>query len=329
MPFSLIPSDDQSRGERSTHRRDVLKSGLAMAGAAALGLSGRMTSEAKAHFDDASSKAPGASPAVDWVALVSDTHIDQNPAAVARENNMTNNLTRVVAGILAEPVKPRAVFIDGDLAYGVGRPGDYDQLLKLLKPFTDAGIPVHMALGNHDDRDNFRKVVGAAGLAEPGRAKAVESHHTLDVTVAGVRFLVLDSLQRPNFTPGLVGPAQVAWLGDALKNHEDVPTIVFVHHNPALIPTQGLTDTAAVYEAIVARPQVKAMIFGHTHVWNPFGQHEGIKLINLPAVAYPFNAAQPLGWTKFRPIQGGAVLTLNALDPKHPANARPEVFNWR
>jgi 3',5'-cyclic AMP phosphodiesterase CpdA len=322
MPFSLLPTEVSPDRSGSINRRSMLKTGIAAFGTATLGTSMLTgTSVASAVAGDTSE--------VDWVALVSDTHIDQNPAAIARDNNMTSNFARVVSGILAEPVKPKAVLIDGDLAYGIGRTGDYEQFLKLIDPVTKAGIPVHMALGNHDDRDNFRKVIGAAGLADPGRAKAVESHHTLDLTLAGVRFLVLDSLQRPNFTPGLVGPAQVEWLGETLKTLEDVPTVLFVHHNPALIPTQGLTDTAAVYEAIVARPQVKAMIFGHTHVWNPFGQHEGIKLVNLPAVAYPFNAAQPLGWTKFRPIQGGAVLTLNALDPKHPAHARPELFNWR
>jgi 3',5'-cyclic AMP phosphodiesterase CpdA len=322
MPFSLLPSDESLSRVDAVSRRTLLKTGLAAIGATALGALQEMPLGATPYATEDSA-------AADWIALVSDTHIDQDPSAVARDNNMTNNLKKVVAQILAEPVRPKAVLIDGDLAYGIGRKDDYVQLLKLLHPFTDAGLPVHMGLGNHDDRDNFREVVGNAGLVESGRVKAVESHHTLDVTMAGVRFLVLDSLQRPNFTPGLVGEKQIAWLADALKTQTETPTVLFVHHNPALIPTQGLTDTAAVYEAVMPSPQVKAMIFGHTHVWNPFGQHEGVKLINLPAVAYPFNAAQPLGWTKFRPVQGGAVLTLNALDPAHPAHTKAELFNWR
>src|SRR5215813_1762599 len=52
-----------------------------------------------------------------WFAWLSDTHIAGDRAGWNRgDENIAENLERVVAGILAEPTLPRAAFIDGDLA---------------------------------------------------------------------------------------------------------------------------------------------------------------------------------------------------------------------
>ena len=92
---------------------------------------------------------------------------------------------------------------------------------------------------------------------------------------------------------------------------------------------RSLEDTPELYEIIAPRPQVKALVFGHTHVWNPGLEYQGIKLINIPAMAYNFTPPQPQGWAKFVPLQGGATLTLSALDKAHQANGRPLLLNWR
>lgn len=313
MPFSLIPQ---------TTRRGFFKSGLVAAGA--IGLESVSSNVVIAKTEQASG--PGHQP---WIAFVSDTHIAENAAQLARDNNMADNLTKVVGEILVEKSRPEGVLVDGDLALGAGTKGDYKTFLGLVKPLTDAGIPVHLALGNHDDRENFRDVLADSNMIRDGRVAAVDSHHVSDMFIAGIRFIILDSLQRPNYTPGNLGEAQRKWLADALSKHQDVPTMIFVHHDPSLEMKRSLEDTPELYEIIVPRPQVKAVVFGHTHVWNPGQQHQGIKLLNIPAVAYNFTPVQPQGWCKFVPLQGGATLTLNTLDKNHPANSRPVLLNWR
>lgn len=300
----------------ATNRRTLLKTGLAAAtGALVLGRTGLAGNPENS----------GSS----WVAFVSDIHIAANPETINRQNNMTNNLKTVVAEILAEKNRPEAVLIDGDLALGDGQKGDYVNILRLLQPLTDAQIPIHLALGNHDNRENFRDVLAGSKMLESGNIAALESHHTTDVTIAGIRFIILDSLIKPNHTPGSLGQNQRDWLKKALEQQAETPTVIFVHHDPSLALKRSLEDTPELYEIIVPKPQVKALVFGHTHIWNPGQQHEGIKLVNIPAVAYNFTPIQPQGWSKFVPLQGGAILTLNTLDKSHAANGRPVLLNWR
>ncbi len=54
---------------------------------------------------------------------------------------------------------PAAVIINGDLALNDGQAGDYEHFAKLIAPLRDADIPVHLTLGNHDNRDVFYKVM--------------------------------------------------------------------------------------------------------------------------------------------------------------------------
>lgn len=315
MPFSMIPTN-ASVAYQGYSRRSWLKRSLSALGLMAAGQSRPPVIQAAAQGQS-------------WIAFVSDTHIAADPSKTNHNLNMTENLKKTVRQILAEAIPPKAVLIDGDLALADGQKGDYVQLMQLLAPLTSAGIPIHLALGNHDNRENFREILGDSDLIKSGRVTAIENHHTSDLTIAGLRFLILDSLQRPNFTPGAIGADQAQWLAQTLSNQTDTPTIVYVHHNPDLKTDKALSDTKRLYDAILPSLQVKAVVFGHTHVWNPQGQHEGLKLINIPAVGYPHNPVQPIGWTKFVPIQGGAEVTLSSLDPKHAAHGVTQLLNWR
>jgi Icc protein len=58
---------------------------------------------------------------------------------------------------------------------------------------------------------------------------------------------------------------------------------------------------------------VKALIFSHTRRWE-FKEKDGIHLINLPAIAYPFAKEQPTGWTDCFLLDNGASFQLSAHD---------------
>src|SRR5947209_5557475 len=88
-------------------------------------------------------------------ALLSDIHIAADPAVRMRGVNMFDNLKRVCDEVAALGPLPAAVTIDGDLALARGASEDYTTLIDLLKPLRKAGLPVYLALGNHDDRGHF------------------------------------------------------------------------------------------------------------------------------------------------------------------------------
>lgn len=260
-----------------------------------------------------------------WFALVSDTHIAADRTAVNRGQNMTENLRRTVAAIAAEPSRPAGVIVDGDLALSTGQPGDYETFLSLVEPLRAAGVPVHLTLGNHDDRSHFRAAVKADGQQSP----MVEDRHVTVVEGPGVRFIMLDSLEKVNSTPGLLGEAQLDWLVRTLDADPETPTLLVVHHNLAVVPG-GLKDTPALVSAALPRRQVKGIIYGHSHRWEHVREPIGfMHLVNLPAVAYSFHDSQPLGWIRFEPTADGARLQLRCVGGDQTRDGQQLDLAWR
>lgn len=258
-----------------------------------------------------------------WYAWLSDTHVAADPTRQNRDNVMADNLKAVVEGILAEPGRPLGAFVNGDLAFNEGQSADYETFLSLVRPLRDAGIPLHLTLGNHDHRDNFRKALHA----EPPADKAIENKHVSVVNGPNFRVLILDSLIRTNHTPGLLGDEQRGWLARALDAEPDRPTLVFVHHNPSK-DEGALNDHDALFEVLGPRRQVKALVFGHTHRWS-LGERGGVRLVNLPAVGYPFGKDQPVGWVRVEPRADGISLELRCIGGDRSKDRHKDDLDWR
>ncbi len=254
---------------------------------------------------------------------MSDTHIAADPKELQRGQVMAENLRAVVLDILAQPERPVGIFVDGDLALKDGKPGDYKTFLDLTEPIRKAGIPLHLTLGNHDDRAHFR---AALRDAAPVESEVVDKQASV-VAGANLRFLVLDSLDRVNETPGLLGDRQLQWLARRLDAAPEIPSVLLVHHNLSQLPG-ALTDTVAFLNVIRPRRQVKAVFYGHSHRWEN-AEDAGIHLVNLPAVAYPFAANQPLGWCRFRPSADGAEVELRCVGGDRSKDRQTVALRWR
>lgn len=266
-----------------------------------------------------------------WI-LFSDTHIAEDKARLSREVNMAGHLQQAVNEVLALQEKGRAfgLFVNGDLALTEGLPGDYRTFTELMKPLRTAGIDVHLTLGNHDDREKFWE--GCGELTE--NQKLLPLKHLGVITSATVNWVLLDSLDQVNVTPGILGESQVAWLDRTLRNLPDKPTIILTHHNPQPVLTApdqkrfGLQDTEAFMRVVDSHAKVKAWIFGHSHAWDIKTKNSGLHLINLPPVAYTFNKAMPSGWVSARVDAQGMDLELRSLDPTHPAHGKITRLAW-
>jgi 3',5'-cyclic-AMP phosphodiesterase len=262
------------------------------------------------------------------VALFSDTHIAADPTAVERGVNMTENLRRVVREVLEWPARPAQVLISGDLAFNNGEVGDYRALAETVTPLRHERMPIHLAVGNHDNREHFWTAEPAA-RAMQGR---LASRQVSIIRGAVADWFMLDSLIRTRETPGLLGDAQRAWLAAALDANLRKPAIVVVHHNP---PQAGgpeknaLEDAEQLLSILRPRRQVKAWIFGHTHHWRVWQDDSGLHLINLPPTAYVFEPGQPSGWVHARIDPAGMTLQLRCLDRTHPEHGRISELRWR
>ena len=261
-------------------------------------------------------------------ALLSDTHIAASRAKLhpKRKTNLADNLMATVRDVLAWDRRPAGLLINGDLALDTGEAGDYATFAELLLPLRAEGIPLHLSLGNHDNRERFW-----AGLQQDKRVSApVEDKQISIVRGRRANWFILDSLDRTNVVPGVLGPAQLAWLARSLDAHADQPALVVVHHDPNTGGNKnGLTETAALMDILRPRRHVKAHFYGHAHRWAVARDESGLHHVGLPATAYPFDDVQPTGWVQALLEPQGMRLELRALDHKHPAHGQAHFLTWR
>ena len=263
-------------------------------------------------------------------ALLSDTHIPASPEVESREVNMTSNLKQVVGEVVVSQRKPAGIIINGDCAHLQGLHADYENLSRCLEPFSEAGLPVHLTMGNHDDRGPLYDALARQKPARP----LVESKHVSVVETPHANWFLLDSLTEVNVVTGEIGQTQRNWLAAALDAHTDKPAIIVAHHTPQFTPPAegtrwtGLKDTTEFFELIVPRKQVKAFIFGHSHNWTT-SKHEDLHLINLPPVAYIFSKGKPNGWVEAEALESGLRLELKTIDESHAQNREQIELAWR
>lgn len=283
-------------------------------------------------------------------ALLSDIHIAADANLVHINVNMTRNL-RNVAGEIANWRQPvSGVLVNGDLAFNSGETADYTAVLGLLRPMREGGLPIHLSLGNHDDRKHFWDTLPegrATDIKLPGRQTAI-------VRTQYANWFILDSLIETKKTPGRLGDAQRAWLAQALDENADKTALIAIHHNPALAGAGGrlletnaemsgiphplqplvntagsLEDTTELMEILRPRRHVKAYFFGHTHRWAVDRDASGVCLVNFPPVAYVFNEGRPNGWVHATLHPEGARLELRCLDRKHKDHGQVVNLAWR
>lgn len=257
-------------------------------------------------------------------ALFSDTHINADPLAVSRGVTMSANMRTCVSEVLSQASRPAGVIISGDCAHLTGLKEDYQQLQPLVQPLVDAGLPLHLLMGNHDDRASVVEV-----LRRP-TSPALESRYVTVQEAPLANWFLLDSLDKVNVTPGMLGPDQLAWLARELDARADKPAIIVVHHDIVTSDSKSaLQDSLALLELLRPRRQVKACVYGHTHRWEQKVDESGILLVNLPPVAYVFREEMPNGWVLATLEQGAISLELRSLNMAHPQHGKVTRLQWR
>ncbi len=253
-------------------------------------------------------------------AFLSDTHIAADAENHYRGHYPHRNLRETFTQIAAD--LPEGMIVTGDIARLTGQTEDYEKFKGLMLPLVGRR-PIYLALGNHDNRENFLDVFESPASRNP----PVKGKHIVTVDAGCARFILLDSLFATNQTAGLLGKAQRTWLARYLQSCDDKPVLLFFHHS--LRDEDGdLLDIPRLFDLIKPVSKVKALVFGHSHELG-FSGYEGIHLINLPAVGYNFTDDQPVGWVEAQLTRRGATFRLHAVGSRRPGDGRTERLSWR
>jgi 3',5'-cyclic AMP phosphodiesterase CpdA len=255
------------------------------------------------------------------VALLSDTHIAADPKDTFRGFFPHANLRKAVDQVSAGQFQ--MLLVNGDMARLLGKPDDYKAFTSFIDPLAEK-IPLVATLGNHDDRKNARAALTRrAGETEPVQQKLVST-----IDAGDLHFILLDSLLATNVTPGQLGKSQRTWLSEYLDAQTAKPAIVFVHHQPDPDNDGALVDAARLLEILAPRPAVKALVFGHTHVYS-LDKYKDVHLINLPAIGYNFADGNPVGWMEGAFSKQGLDLKLHAFAGEMKDDGKSVSLSWR
>jgi hypothetical protein len=100
----------------------------------------------------------------DLIAILNDTHIGEKQKLDAP---IPANLAATVQFLVGLKRRPAAVLINGDLALKDAQEGDYKVFAQLVQPLRQAGLSVHLTMGNHDNREVFFKMLAEEKAPNP------------------------------------------------------------------------------------------------------------------------------------------------------------------
>jgi 3',5'-cyclic AMP phosphodiesterase CpdA len=290
--------------DRHVSRRQFLSFGLAVAGGV-ITLRPRRALSAEPMVPRKATR---------W-AFLSDIHIASTPKNHFHGHYPYRNLQKALEQVTGD--LPDGVVITGDLARWKGGIAAYDNVQTMLAPVA-AKRPVHLGLGNHDNRDDF---LSAFGVRDEN---GVRNKHIVTANVGPVRMIILDSLLYTNVYGGMIGKNQRIWLDTYLRLCDDTPTVLFLHH----APRADLLDAGRLLEIAAPAKKVKAIVYGHSHKYD-YREYEGIHLVNLPATGYNFTNAQPVGWVEARLTGEGGEFTLHAVGGSRKYDGHTVALPWR
>jgi Icc protein len=194
------------------------------------------------------------------IAQITDLHLTTGKDPLNQQRNALR-LRQVLAAVHALKPRPVAIVASGDLV-DRGEPGEYAEL---AAAFADCEIPVHFALGNHDNRANFLE-------AFEGRGARTDANGFVQYVqdFGDLRLVVCDTLEQGEDGGGFCDD-RAAWLAETLDQEPARDTVVVLHHPPILSGIQWMDPEPEapwiqrLAEVVRGRDQVRAIICGHTH----------------------------------------------------------------
>lgn len=175
------------------------------------------------------------------------------------------HLSAAIARINATHGDADLVVVAGDIT-DRGRTAAYAALKDQL---GDLQVPWAVTLGNHDNRDVFAKVFGAAHLNADG---FVQSAHWVGDQVV----LLLDTLKKGptdgawGCGEGMLCEARLAWLAQELDRAEGRPVTLVMHHPVLQVSpiwdAYLLEQPERLLETLDGYPDLRGVIAGHIHM---------------------------------------------------------------
>lgn len=226
---------------------------------------------------------------------LSDTHFATPEVRLLHDRTDPRaHLTDALRGLEASGAHPEVLLFTGDLA-DRGEAAAYQSLRDVVEPVgTRMGARVIWAMGNHDDRTNFR-----ADLLDESASPAPLDYV---VMLGGLRLVVIDSTV-PGRHHGELTDEQLAWLTSVLAEPAPEGTLLAMHHPPVpcvqdLAVTVELRDQAKL-APVLRGSDVRTILAGHLH-YSTSATFAGIPVSVASSTCYTQDLQTPQHGTRGR-----------------------------
>jgi len=242
----------------------------------------------------------------DLSVFVSDLHVGgANPKYAYTQER----LSRVVDEILAMSPRPKRVVCFGDVGLSFGLAADYAVSKPILQRLADAGIELHLTMGNHDRRSAFLE-----SWPQYAKDQLVPGRFTRVVSLGCADLVLLDTLKgsddraEDDMGPveGTIDSAQLKWFED----------FVATAKRPFFVGSHQFRDLFIEGEKPISRaaksPRFVGWIYGHDHSWCPdiqvasWARHQIYPTLALPSTGLWGD----IGYVLFRTDADGATASL-------------------
>tara|TARA_Y100000746_G_C15411951_1_gene410716 strand:+ start:333 stop:1220 length:888 start_codon:yes stop_codon:yes gene_type:complete len=153
--------------------------------------------------------------------------------------------------------------VTGDLTHA-GTKNQYSIFKNIIEGIN---IPITLLLGNHDNRENFRKVFSDYPLDSNGFVQSKEA-------IYKNKLIFLDTLAAPPYKNGQhfgeICKKRLEWIHHEMRLIKNEQIIVFMHHPPFKVGFPGmdeikLKDSDQFMNLVKAFPNISHLVCGHIH----------------------------------------------------------------
>lgn len=191
-----------------------------------------------------------------YIVQISDTHLFGDKHRKINGSNSYSNLKHVLSHVLKLKEKPELIVVSGDLSQDC----TFESYQHIANIFNNSGIKYFLFPGNHDDVTVINKVFDFNWTKD---SVDYSFEHN------GWFYYVIDTSHYPN-DGGEISKEQLVKFENKIKQNNNKPTIVFMHHHPVPINSSWmdnmiLNEADNVNKIIKQNSQIKAVLFGHIH----------------------------------------------------------------
>lgn len=214
------------------------------------------------------------------IAVATDTHIrtkENTASATLIEQILYSREVSTALGDEMVALAPDALILCGDLADN-GRKTEHEQVVEILNPVKDQGIPTLVLPGNHDlsstSREEFAELYASFGY-DDALSRDERSCSYVYALSDEVWALMLDTNLWPETAGEYEGElldSTLAWIEETLRSAQDegVMVLSFSHHNLTELLGEGASGTikgADRLAALYCEYGVKLNVCGHRHAY--------------------------------------------------------------